>query len=242
MGALVGRLATLPSDYSSPVIVRPKPALAHLVFDKDDITKVIGVYGWDGAFVGPAVLGARHLREIFTSCRDLETDKPTEHWDTVPWNWTSLPSQKSRVQSDGEVPTEDPSKPKAKTAEMFLQRFYYRQYYISCISFALSPLMSTFFEDSIIYLKLDEILRSLRKWFEHEQWIRETYWRLRLHDEKGAKNFKPQLTGITLPQVFKVIKQKQVLNIGIDDEGPLNRLNRDRNRPLQADFEAQKAH
>ena len=117
-------------------------------------------------------------------------DHHDEAWHTVPHDWTSIGDKSTWPQVfRGEGELVDLS----VRARAMVRRYYLRQYFGACFAECLAGnsdvdgladrelARGTLFLDAPYYLKFHEVIcGGWTKWIEHQDWIKETYWRIRL--------------------------------------------------------------
>ncbi|KAJ3516581.1 hypothetical protein NMY22_g14175 [Coprinellus aureogranulatus] len=188
----------LPAAYSSLVLHHPDFALRNILFDdaslQTESPKVVGVIDWSGAQILPLMLSATYPADLFsndtTPFRPLYKNPPERYlqsWKSVPYDWTSIgdPSQYADEEGEWEGNPDVDYKP-ALTAQ--IRRFYLRAHFSSCYASQMYALngdkdlsRATLFSDAPYYLKFHETMcLDIQSWFSAENWVRETYWRLRV--------------------------------------------------------------
>ena len=223
----------LPPPYNSLVLHHPDFAFRNILFDKASLSsgtpKVVGVVDWSGAQILPLMLTAIFPGDLFsndtTPFRPLYKNPPERYlqsWKSVPYDWTSIgdPSKYPDEADEWEGNPEVDYKP-ALTVQV--RRFYLRTYFTSCYASQMYALhgdsnlaRATLYSDATYYLKFHEILcTDVQSWFSAEDWVRETYWRLRLKppstSREGGSNDGPPL--VVGPNVYHGKVGKPIMDL-----------------------------
>lgn len=189
-----------PAWYSSLVLHHPDFALRNILFDEASLTtatpKVVGVIDWSGAQILPLMLTAIFPADLFSSdttpFRPLYKNPPERYlrsWKSVPYDWTSI-GDPSKYPDEADEWEGNPGVDYEPALAVQIRRFYLRTYFTACFASQICALhgdknlaRSTLFADATFYLKFHEIMcLDLQSWFSAEDWVRETYWRLRISE------------------------------------------------------------
>ncbi|KAH0579365.1 hypothetical protein H2248_003504 [Termitomyces sp. 'cryptogamus'] len=221
-----------PKSCMSLVLYHPDIALRNVLFDESSVSsnnpKITGVIDWGGAQILPVMFTARYPGDLTTELHSPFTrlGNPEESWRTVPCDWTSTGDiskwpQGMRYPPNG-VPVPIDFGPQVRGK---IRRFYLRAYFSACYAEQLHALHGivdlaclTIFKDAPYYLKFHEVIGGgWKTWVEHETWIRETYWRLRMagHGNKGSEDV------VTGPNVYRESVEGPLCDLGISGEYPV---------------------
>lgn len=182
-----------PESYCALVLHHTDLALRNVLFDSNDPAKITGVLDWGGAQIVPLMLSASFPGDLHTDADDPCTrpDSHDEGWASVPHDWTSFGGSENwpKAYGDGDEPVDLTVRGAA-----MVRRYYLRQHYGASYAKHVAEMLgdhdlahATLFADAPYYLKFHEVLcGGWKSWIEHENWIRETYWRLRLLNPKDG--------------------------------------------------------
>ncbi|KIJ44128.1 hypothetical protein M422DRAFT_208407 [Sphaerobolus stellatus SS14] len=207
-----------PAVYTSLALHHPDLALRNILFDENDLTKVTGVIDWGGAQILPLIFTA-HFPDDLLSTGDEPCERPDfpdESWRTIPHDWTSLGDTSTWPQVFRSE--DDPVDLPAIGATM-IKRYYLRQYFGACFSKHMKELHgdtdlshATVFKDAPYYLKFHEVIMSGSDgWFLHEQWIRETFSRLKV---TGAPTGKL----VVGPNIYRESVEELIIDLGFMEQ------------------------
>ncbi|KAG6860081.1 hypothetical protein C0995_016080 [Termitomyces sp. Mi166 len=215
-----------PKSYSPLVLHHPDLALRNILFDESSISsgdlKIAALIDWGGAQILPLMFTAKYPDDLRTT-GEYPFTKPgwdeNEDWDTVPCDWTSTgdPSQWPRAFGPGPGHT-----PYVRAC---VSKFHLRTYFNTCYAEQLHALYgdanlarATLFRDATYYMKFHEVLCGYWKtWVRHKNWIRKTYWRLRIagHEARGLEEV------IIGPNIYCESAELPVCDLGIASEYPV---------------------
>ncbi|KAG6901191.1 hypothetical protein C0995_015561 [Termitomyces sp. Mi166 len=218
-----------PKSYSPLVLHHPDLALRNILFDKSLISsgdlKTVALIDWGGAQILPLMFTAKYPDDLRTT-GEYPFEKSgwdeNKDWDTVPCDWTSTgdPSQWPRAFTLGHKLLDFSPLLRAS-----ISKFYLRAYFSTCYAEQLHALYGdanlacvTLFRDAMYYMKFHEMLcGSWKTWVWHKNWIRETYWRLRMagHGVKGSEEV------IIRPNIYRESAELPVCDLGIAGKYPV---------------------
>jgi hypothetical protein len=174
-----------PEPYLRLVLYHPDLALRNIIWDPEDLTKIVGVIDWSGSQITPLITSAKFPGDLLTYGDDPLTrpGHPDEGWQTVPHDWTSFGDVSAWPQVFRS--SHQPIDQTIRASEM-IRRYYLRQHFSLCYARRRSEIDRnleelSLFEDAPYYLKFNEILSAgTVGWFQFEKWVSETYWRVKM--------------------------------------------------------------
>jgi len=150
-------------------------AVRNVLFD--DNLEVTGVIDWERAQVVPLVLTGRFPNDIETDRHPFPCNTPPyEYWRHYYHDWTSLgDTSKYRKVFNRNGPVD-----MVAVVSRMIEMFYLKKFFASCVA-AKDFRLTTLFIDAIAYIKFHEVIMyGPGSWLEHEHWVRETFWRIKL--------------------------------------------------------------
>lgn len=198
----------IPKPYDTLVLHHPDFALRNIIFDEASLDsghpKVAGLIDWSGAQVLPLMLAAQFPPDLFsndkTPFRRTHKNPPEVRWGaswgSVPYDWTCIgnPSEYPTTDETGFNRPANPNVDYKPALTVLVRRYYLRTYFSSSYAAQMHAIhgekdlaRTAVHAEAPYYLKFHEAMCSDLAGLGHmEDWIRETYWRLRVKGTKDA--------------------------------------------------------